>query len=323
MNNAVCTLFEKHYHHGVAVLTNSLVRNGFKGEIYVGYRGDLPPWANTAKPNSALNWENASSFQVSETVKLHFLPITTDAHFTNFKAHFMVELWEGPAKNADNLYYFDPDIVFVADWKYFEKWTSCGVAVCEDINSPVWSNHPRRVEWREFFGQYGHQLKFKEPLYVNGGFIGLNKKDKNILHIWKKMMEEVAPRIGGLNKSSLGGAAMPPEEMGAYTPFGKSDQDVLNAAIEAYDGQISFAGKEGMAFIPGVPLIPHALGGIKPWKIKPISQVAQGFAPKYVDKAYWKYADFPLRSHSDSEIKMKQFLIKVAAFIGRFYKRGE
>ncbi|MBL7838250.1 MAG: hypothetical protein JNM67_12095 [Bacteroidetes bacterium] len=322
MKNAVCTLFEKHYHHGVAVLTNSLLRNGFYGDMFVGYRGNLPPWASGAQPNTGLNWSDATTLKVSDQVNLHFLPIKTDAHFTNFKAHFMVDLWEGPAKDADNLYYFDPDIVFVADWPYFEKWTMCGVAVSEDINSPVWSKHPRRVAWREYFAQFGHQLKFKEPLYVNGGFIGLNKKDKQILHIWKTMMENVAPRIGGLSKSSLGGAAMPKEEMGAYTPFGKSDQDVLNAAIEAYDGEISFAGKEGMAFIPGVPLIPHALGSVKPWKLKPISQIILGYGPKYVDKAYWSYADFPLRSHSNLEIKYMKFLIKIAAFINRFYKRN-
>lgn len=323
MNNAVCTLFEKHYHHGVAVLTNSLVRNGFKGSIYVGYRGPLPPWASAARVDEGLSWDGATTFNVSDGVHIHFLPITTDAHFTNYKAHFMIELWEGPAKQADNLYYFDPDIVFVGDWSFFEQWTACGVAVCEDINSPVWCNHPRRVGWREFFGQFGHQLKFKEPVYVNGGFIGLNKADKSILHIWKQMMIEVAPRIGGLSKSSLGGAAMPKEEMGAFTPFGKSDQDVLNAAIEAYDGKVSFAGKEGMAFIPGVPLIPHALGGVKPWTLSPLSQVTKGYPPRYVDKAYWKYASYPLQAHPNSKISRMKFKLKLTALIGRFYRRSE
>src|SRR5690606_22882643 len=109
MKYTVCTLFEKHYHHGVGVLTNSLVRNGFEGDVYVGYRGELPKWTSDAKSNSTLNWPGASTMVVSDAVNLHFLPNATNAHFTNYKAHFMLELWNGPAHDSDAMYYFDPD----------------------------------------------------------------------------------------------------------------------------------------------------------------------------------------------------------------------
>lgn len=323
MNNAVCTLFEKHYHHGVAVLVNSLVRNGFYGSVYVGYRGVLPEWSNTAKADASLGWEGATTMKVTDQVNLHFLPMKTNAHFTNYKAHFMIELWDGPASNADAMFYFDPDIVFVSDWKYFEEWTNCGVAVCDDVNSPVWENNPRRVGWRNYFGTFGHNLKLKEPLYVNAGFIGVNKRDRSVIEIWKRMMEELAPRIGGLDRSSVSGTAIPKEEQGAFTPFGQPDQDVLNAAIEAFDGKVSFAGKEGMAFIPGVPLIPHALGKVKPWILKPINFALQGYTPRTVDKQYWKFADMPLRPHSKLKIMEMRFKLKVGGLIGRFYRRAD
>ncbi|MCC6817459.1 MAG: hypothetical protein IT245_01015 [Bacteroidia bacterium] len=323
MINAVCTLFEKHYHHGVAVLSNSLVRNGFKGSIYVGYRGSLPEWCNSAKPDASLSWEGATTIEISQDVKMHLLPMTTNAHFTNYKAHFMLELWDGPAKNADAMFYFDPDIVFVAQWHFFQDWVKCGVAVSEDVNSPVAQYHPRRVAWREYFGQFGHNLQLKEAYYVNAGFVGVKKEDKNILVIWKKMMEELALRLGGLNRSSVSGDAIPVEEQGDFSPFGNVDQDVLNAAIEAYDGKVSFAGKEGMAFIAGTPLIPHALGKIKPWVLKPITYTLQGHPPRTVDKVFWQYAKFPIQSHTNWKISSMRFKIKWASLLGRFYRRSE
>ena len=43
-DQVICTLFEKDYHLGVAVLINSIVRGGFADSSWVGYRGELPPW---------------------------------------------------------------------------------------------------------------------------------------------------------------------------------------------------------------------------------------------------------------------------------------
>ncbi len=321
MKNSVCTLFEKNYHYGAAILTNSLVRNGFTGDIYAGYRGSLPEWTNIAKPNSSLNWTGASTINVSKDVQLHFLPMTSDAHFTNYKAHFMLELWDGPAKDSDAMFYFDPDIVFIAEWRYFQEWVKCGVAVCEDVNSPVYPNNPRRIGWRNYFVPLGHKMSVKEPIYCNAGFLGLDKSHRGFAELWKRMMDELAPMFGGLNRSNVSGLSIPDEMKGDFSPFGQPDQDVLNAVIEAYDGEISFAGQEGMSFKHGAPLIPHALGKIKPWILKPISQTIKGLPPRTVDKLYWQYADGPIKPHSDFERKKMNLLIKFAALIGRFYRR--
>ena len=51
MSMVICTLFEGHFHYGVAALINSHFKYGFKGDIFIGYRGDEPVWASTSKCN--------------------------------------------------------------------------------------------------------------------------------------------------------------------------------------------------------------------------------------------------------------------------------
>src|ERR1700692_3483093 len=132
MRCVVCTLFERHYHFGVAVFVNSLCKSGYNGTVYAGFRGPLPPWAEgSAKllPNG--HWE----LQVSPEVRIIFVPLKTSAHLTNYKPDFMLQVEALAAAESDALIYCDPDIVLNVAWGYIEVWISCGVAVCEDVNS--------------------------------------------------------------------------------------------------------------------------------------------------------------------------------------------
>ena len=61
----------------------------------------------------------------------------------------------------------------------------------------------------------------------------------------------MASQIGGLNRSIFSKVPLPEEASGPFAPFGKTDQDAMNAAVEAYDGYVSFVGQEGMAFKAG------------------------------------------------------------------------
>ena len=111
MNSIVCTIFEKHYHYGLAAFINSLHRSGFSGNVYAGYKGTLPKWCSAAVTNDGLGWKGGSSLLVTEELTVHFLPIVTDFHLANYKPDFMLELMKGVAKDAKGIVYFDPDIV--------------------------------------------------------------------------------------------------------------------------------------------------------------------------------------------------------------------
>jgi len=319
--SSICTLFEGNYLKGVAVLVNSLYRQGFRGDIYIGYKGLLSGWAAGAKFNPGLCWSGGQTLEVKEDLLLHFLPLDTDYHLTNYKPDFMLRLWEGPAKSASHIFYFDPDIVVTAPWTFFSQWVGYGVALCEDVNSPLPEFHPKRVEWRRYFERNGIKLVFKENIYVNGGFIGVSEKNRAFLQVWKAVQEAMAKEIGGLHRSSLKGTALLREKSGPFAPFGKTDQDALNAAIEGWEGKASLIGKEGMAFDPGAVVMPHALGQPKPWSKNFLSAAIDGRPPSKADKEYWVNTTGLIRIYNPIYIKLKWCSILLASFIGRFYRR--
>jgi hypothetical protein len=320
--SVVCTFFEGNYHYGVAALANSLYKNGFRGNIYAGFRGELPKWANNAIKNDELSWENAKTLRVIEGLQLHFLPLTTNYHLTNYKPDFMLELLAGPAKFTDTIIYADPDIIVNAPWHFLQSWVESGVALCEDVNSPLPMNHPRRIAWRNTFNEYNIKLSFKEQQYVNGGFIGLHIKDIMFLKKWQQVQEVMADVIGGLDKSSLKGNALNDRDSGPFSPFSKTDQDALNCAVEAYDFNCSIIGKEAMGFISGVSYLPHALGTPKPWDWPFLIQSIQGIPPTQSVKAYWQNTKGIIECYSVFHLLLKRTAILISSFIGRFYKKN-
>lgn len=322
MVSSICTLFEGHYHYGVAALSNSLYNQGFRGTIYVGYRGELPNWALKGKKESVGKWKDAVTLIPIEGIQLTFLPLITTYSLTNYKPDFMLEVWEGPAKNAEALFYFDPDIIVNDSWVCFEQWVNCGVALCEDIDSPFQEFHPRRVGWRNYYKKYNIELAFKNQIYVNGGFVGLLKKDISFLTLWMQLQKIMGTAIGGLENSIFSNQSYNSTilKMEGFTIFDKSDQDALNATIEAYPENISYLGKEGMGFESKHITMYHALGSPKPWKTRHFLRTLRGRIPRREDVVYWENTTSPILAHSKWKINQKKTSIKAAKFIGRFYK---
>jgi hypothetical protein len=322
MSSAICTLFEGHYHYGVAALSNSLYKQDFRGTIYVGYRGTLPNWVLKGKKEAIGKWKEAITLVPVEGLQLVFLPLDTTYNLANYKPDFMLELWQGPAKEVENFYYFDTDIIINDSWTCFEQWVDCGVALCEDVNSPLQKFHPRRVGWRNYYKKNNIDLQFKNQIYVNAGFLGLAKKDKSFLRSWIQLQESMELAIGGLENSIFSNQSHNSTvlKMEGFQIFDKPDQDALNATIEAYSGIFSYMGKEGMGFGLGNPSMFHALGSQKPWQGNYLIRAIHGKPPRTVDVSYWKNANSPILVHSNWEIEVKRISIAMAKLIGRFYK---
>jgi hypothetical protein len=319
MKCVVCTLFEHQYHLGVAVLVNSLFACGFKGTIYAGHRGPLPPWAQAdAKPMANGHIE----LQVNPDIRIIFIQLETKAHLTNFKPDFMLQIEALAAAESDALVYFDPDIVLDRDWRYIEEWITCGVAVCEDVNSPLAENHPTRVGWRRFFKTHGFDLNFRTTSYANGGFVGMTWNYRKILPVWQEFMTHISDLLGGGNVVGIQGGKYI-EKYGFADCFSKTDQDALNAIFEAMpDVPVSFLGRDAMGFEPGVSVMPHALGTSKPWNRQYIRRVLDGHGPSRGDKLFWARVDGPIQPFTPAHVSFVRAKIAISSVIARFIHRS-
>ena len=323
MNNStvICTLFEGSYDQGVAALTNSLFKSGFRGEIYIGYKGKLPNWANKSIPNKELKWKNAKTLNLIEGVELHFLPLDTAYHLTNYKPDFMLSLFEGPAKEADGIFYFDPDIVISEKWHFFEKWLEIAqITLCEDINSRLSEFHPRRLAWRNFFEKNGIILVHVTDYYVNGGFVGILKTQIDFLRTWKKIQLLISTEIGGLSNSSLLPINLE-NKFGVLDCFNKTDQDALNISMHVNNFKISILGKDAMGFNHGHRFMFHALGKPKPWEYNLLINFTKGNSPSECVKEYWKNVIYPIPVYRNIYTKLKVLQILIFSFLSRFYSK--
>ena len=316
MNSAICTIYEGHYHHGLAALANSLYKNGFRGSLYVGYRGELPTWAKSAKINPLLNWNEGKSLSVVDGLELHFLPVITDFHLANYKPDFMLELWEKTAKLEDAMFYFDPDIVIRCQWGYFENWIEHGVAlVHEIIANDMPESHPLRKDWAKVIDMSNKKIVRTVNSYINSGFCGLLKKNIGFLHDWSDIINVSKVNFGFDVKQF---------ELSKYRGymFYAQDQDAFNIAAMCSEFPISEMGPEAMDFIHGGFTMSHATGRPKPWQKSFVISAMNGMPPSLADKAFWENVGTPIFTFNKSKIKLKNVSIKIASFIGRFYRKN-
>lgn len=308
MASIVCTLFEGNYHYGVGALANSLYTHGFRGCIWVGFRGELPPWAQPL-----VKEEGYSSFQVAPGCEIRFVRLATDRHLTNFKPEFMLDLLTRLDPKAEAAFYFDPDIVVKCRWSFFEEWAGCGVALCEDINSPMPASHPIRHQWRAFARRAGLELKRPVETYVNGGFVGLRRSQSGFLNLWRKFVDAIGNETGEF------GTLMIERRPAA---FYSADQDGLNMAIMSEQFELSLIGKEGMDFIPGGYTMSHAAGGAKPWRKRMLASALRGVPPNLADKGYWRHVATPIRLYSPVRRLWQELTLRLGALLGRYVRRA-
>lgn len=317
MQVVVCTLFENQYHPGVAALVNSLFANGFRGDIYIGFKGPVPSWAATATAeNNLSDWPAACVFSVNEGLKLHFLPVSKDIHLANYKPAFMLELLEKLSGKIGGIIYFDPDIVVRGPWSFFERWINYGVSlVHEIISNDMPATHPVRMGWKSIIETHGRKVTHEINSYINSGFAGVTAANVEFLRTWRDIIK-IAEAAYGYNVNNF------THVRDRSNLFYANDQDALNVAAMCCESPISEMGPEAMDFINGGWTMSHAVGTPKPWQKKYLIAALKGNTPGKADKAYWNNVQAPVKCFYNGKVKRKKAALLAAAFIGRFYKRN-
>jgi hypothetical protein len=315
MASAVCTLFEGDYHKGVAVLINSLYKNGFHGDFYAGYRGTLPQWAQQATANPDSNWPGAKLLQLAKGLRVHFLPIISDYHLAHYKPNFMLCLLKGLVKDAEALAYFDPDIVNLCKWGFYEKWMSCGVAMVHEIvSNDMPATHPNRMEWYNVIKLLNKQPKREIKSYINSGFCGISAKNIEFLNVWSQIIE-VAIKEYDMDATTF-------IAFDRTSAFYCIDQDAFNIAAMCCESPVSEMGPEAMDFVGAGWTMSHATGWPKPWRKKFILSALAGSPPSRQDKHHWNNVESPISLYKAYYLKTTRVKIAAATLIGRFYSRN-
>ena len=307
---AICTLFEGDYHLGLAAFVNSLVRAGYKGTVWAGYRGALPPWIGQLE---RIESHNADEFRVADDVRVVFLKLTTTIHLTNYKPDFMLNLLENEARDCGYLWYFDPDIFLLASWLFFHNWQSHGVALCQEIvDNALPADAPLRQEWMRLAAGIGFADPRPVNHYHNAGMVGVPAERREFLEDWRRLIK-LAESLGYDLKSLAHG--------GRERPFNMGDQDALNIAIMYTKCPLTTLGPQGMGFIFGASMVMYHAVGQKPWRGSFLLRALKGMQPSGAMKFFLTQVDAPIRAYSPLRLMAKRLACNAATLIGRFYRR--
>lgn len=306
LSSGVCTIFEGHYHFGVAALINSLHQHGFRGRVWLATRGARPPWTGQ------MQQLDADRYMVGD-LELQFLPLEVRSTMSAEKPLLMKRILTEVAPQIGKLAYFDADIVAEANWTFFERWMSHGVALCEDnCLGNMSEDHLLRHEWRQFSReQLGITLDKTRSRYFNGGFVGLDRRQIDFLDTWIHATNRLPEVRNSASSLKYGDRCH---------PFNSMEQDTLNLATMVSTEPLATLGQEGMGFTPGMNVMWHAVDNPKPWQRHYVSHLLRtGIRIAPSQRKYWEYANGLLRPWTNSQLAWRRLDLLGATALSRFY----
>jgi hypothetical protein len=306
VRTALCTLFEAHYHYGVAALINSLVAAGYEGTVWVGHRGPLPPWILS---HPGFDKERAR-LPVTPTLELRAIELNPPLSLNYYKPAFMREILETHDPEADAVTYLDPDIVVKCDWAAMQSWLSGdGIALVEDAAWDMPANHPKREQWQQYFAAHGETPQRKLERYYNAGLVCVHRNQIVFLQTWQRINVRVAVESGSSMRQRKSG--------GPDSLFHSTDEDALNFTLSLCNTPLNTAGPEAMDFVPGGNRLSHAVGAAKPWQGRHFRHALRGQPPSVASHWYYRFAVGPLKPFSVLMLARRRLSMSLATALGQ------
>ncbi len=165
-------------------------------------------------------------YPVAEGLTIHFAAQDTTEMLANIKPELIQQVWERYGEATEIVFYIDCDIVIKAPWHRLENWAQYGVALCEDMNSPVAKSHPLRAQWKAYYAQYGVGYEPKDDIYVNGGFVGIHRRYRGFAERWGELQRYMKEYTGHQDRIGIADR---------WNMFHFMDQDALNVAKDLTD----------------------------------------------------------------------------------------
>lgn len=303
----VFTVFEGDHVIGVATLVNSLVRSGFQGIVYAGYRDALQGWAK-----NAIDRGQYLEVAVCEGLTIRLIKLEGRWHLAHQKPSFILNVLKEYELDADSMFYFDSDVVVKGPWHLFEEWANCGVALCLETSLLIMPpSHPRRRAWERLGAKIGLHTRRDLNHYINSGFIGVHRDRIEVLRQWQQILEALDGE--GIDQTKF-------QTLPSYSPWFATDQDALNLVAMSTDQEVSIVGPDGMDFWPPGYYMAHCLGP-KPWRGGILRQSIRGFPPNAGGREWIRHLDGPIKPLSRAKVWKVRLETKIALAIGRFYRR--
>lgn len=295
------------------MLFNSLVAHGFEGVFVAGCRSleDVP-----LRERAAVE-EFRDKVFLPVSARWEWITVETPWHFTNYKPQFMQQVLEA-YPDCSSIVYLDPDIVVCAPWHWIEASTKYGPVMAADVNFWLPHMHPTRHQWTCMIEQAGHRCSHSFDLYFNGGLLGIQRHDRAFLDLWIQINNEFGASTNPLDAKGDIGDWM---RGGRWDAMTGNDQDSLNMAAMAWPNPLSTFGPDLMGFSGGWIGLPHAIGSAKPWRRRYLREAIAGNPPRQADREFWAHAALPISVYTQFQIIRQQLAIKIASFLGRFYRR--
>jgi hypothetical protein len=303
---------------GLAVLINSLVRNGFDGTLWVGWR------SNGSDLFSDLPRE------VTDQVTLRLVELHTSRPLTYYKAEFLETAWRLAQSSATSISYMDCDMILGCDWEFVRAWVMGGVALVEDLpHRSVGVDHPLRRAWKSVMTAAGIAPARDEGRYFNAGFIGIPESCRSILLPWRALglALEGLPGLRDHDPHFVRGVRatgcaidVADDVLAVMRPYFLEDQDSLNMAVMATTVPVCAMGPDAMGFTSSrTPILLHCLGADKPYSTHYIRRlVRRGAGPSFAEDMWWRYSDGPIRVTRGAGYVRRRWSWRIAKTLSRW-----